>query len=224
MTKKLIIISVISLAIFAVAGFAFFNHSVLAQESCPANTIPGETQATLVGEIMDDGGDPNLEVWFQYGKTSVYGYQTAHQSKYGTGLFCATVYNLEPCTTYYYRAVAKNSAGTSYGDSKSFTTTCSPVLVDIKANGSDGPVTLKYKDYVNLSWTSQNAVSCTASGDWVGSKSISGSQTIQLNQIKNYTFNITCSGQSGQTKTDSVTVKISANPPVVVTKPAIVTY
>ncbi|MDP1614226.1 MAG: hypothetical protein Q8L68_00345, partial [Methylococcales bacterium] len=63
-----------------------------------------------------------------------------------------------------------------------------PPTVDIKANGSDGPITLQYQDYVTLSWTSQNANSCTASGDWSGSKSTSGSQSIQLNQVKTYVF------------------------------------
>jgi len=31
---------------------------------------------------------------------------------------------LSPCTTYYYRAVARNSAGTAYGEIKTFTTSC----------------------------------------------------------------------------------------------------
>lgn len=194
-------------------------------QGCPSNTQVGETQATLVGEITDDGGDPNLEVWFQYGKTTSYGYETSHQSKYGLGLFCATVYNLEPCTTYNYRAVAKNSAGTSYGGNQSFTTTCLPVSVDLKANNSNGPITVSYQSNVTLSWTSENAVSCQASGDWSGTKAVSGSQIVQMNQVKTYTFTLTCKNSTGtKTSADSVTVKVTANPPAVITKPAVVTY
>jgi len=39
------------------------------------------------------------------------------------GIYCLTVSDLSPSTTYYYRAGARNAAGVSYGDVKSFTTT-----------------------------------------------------------------------------------------------------
>jgi len=116
MSQKTIIKIAIFSAIFLIASLIAVNFALA--DNCPLNTEVGETQATLVGEITDDGGDPNLEVWFDYGKSMGYAYQTAHFSKYGTGLFCSTVYNLEPCTTYYYRAVAKNSSGISYVNSR----------------------------------------------------------------------------------------------------------
>ena len=99
------------------------------------------------------------------------------------------------------------------------------VGADLKANNSDGPITLNYRDYVNLSWTSTNAISCQASGDWSGSKSTSGSETIQLNAVKTYTFTITCRNANGiQTKSDSVQVIAIPILPTVITKPAVVTY
>jgi len=185
--------------------------------------------ATLTGEITDDGGDPNLTVWFQYGKTTSYGYETSHQSKTGTGEFNATVSGLENCTTYHYRAAAKHQDfnDTMYGQDKTFTTQCN-VTVDLKANNSDGPVTVAYKDRnsFSLSWTSQNADSCTASGDWSGSKSTSNSygETIQLSQVRTYTFTLTCQN-SGNSASDSVQVILQAPAaPVVVTKGVVVTY
>lgn len=223
MTKNSLIKIAVFSVLFLLAGLIAVSFALA--NVCPSNTTVSETQATLVGEITDDGGDPNLEAWFQYGKTITYGSETTHQSKYGLGLFCTIVYNLEPCTTYHYQAVARNSAGTSYGEDKIFNTTCLPVNVDIKANGSDGPITLSVRDNVALSWTAQNAVTCEASGDWSGSKSFSGSQTIQLNNVKTYTFNLTCRNASGtQTATDSVQVQAKALPPVVITKPAVITY
>jgi len=223
MTKNSVIKIVIFLAIILIASLALVKFALA--DNCPQNTEVSETQAFLVGEITDDGGDPNLEVWFDYGKSMGYAYQTAHFSKYGTGLFCSTIYNLEPCTTYYYRAVAKNSSGTSYGENKTFTTKCAPVSIDIKANGSNGPINLSYKDFVTLSWTSQNAASCQASEDWSGSKSTSDSEMIQLNSVKTFNFTITCKNASQtQTATDSVQVNVSAKPPVVITKPAVVTF
>ena len=165
--------------------------------------------ATFTGEITDDGGDPNLIVWFQYGKTTSYGYETPHQSKYGTGDFTATVSGLENCATYHYRATAKhqNFDDLMYGVDKTFATPCdnSPT-VDIKANNSDGPITTAYNTSANLTWTSQNANSCIASGAWSGSKSTSGSQsTGNLTSSKTYT--ITCSG-SGGSASDSVTINV----------------
>ena len=202
----------------------FLTSFISAQTSCPPNTTVEETQATLVGEVTDDGGDPDLEVWFQYGKTTNYGSETSKASQYGTGIFCATIYSLDPCTLYNYRAVAKNSANTSYGDNKTFTTKC-PVSVDLEANSSDGPITVSYKSNVVLSWTSENASSCQASGDWSGTKATSGSQTIQMSQVKTHTFTLTCKDSSGtKTGTDSVTVNVTPNPPTVITLPAVVTY
>ena len=222
-TKKITPKNILLLTIFL--GGSLILASFTLAVTCPSNTIVGETQATLVGEVIDDGGDPNLEVWFKYGKTINYGLESLHSSRYGIGLFCSTVYNLEPCTTYHYQAVAKNSADTSYGGDKSFTTKCLPVTIDIKVNDSDGPITVSYKDNITLSWSSENSASCQASGDWSGTKAVSGSQVIQMNEVKTNTFTITCQDFTGtKTETDSVTVVVTPYPPVVITKPAIVTY
>jgi len=100
-----------------------------------------------------------------------------------------------------------------------------PPLVDIKVNGSNGPITVSYKNNITLSWSSDNSASCQASGDWSGTKAVSGSQVIQMNEVKTNTFTITCQDSTGtKTDIDSVTVVVTPNPPVVITKPAIVTY
>jgi len=107
--------------------------------------------------------------------------------------------------------------------------------VDLKANGSDGPITVAYqnRNSLNLSWTSQNADSCTASNDaglstWSGSKSppSAGNQTISLSQVRTYTFTLTCQNNtSGNSASDSVQVTLLApGAPVVVTKGVVVTY
>ncbi len=206
---------------------SFAPDSVLATSiGCPFNTEYSFNDATLVGTIDKDGGDPNLEVWFEYGRSGSFGYETSHRFQYGVGDFCEDVFNLQACTTYYYRAVASNSAGVSKGEQKSFTTRCfSPVSVDLKVNNSDGPITRNIRDTITLSWNSENADFCTASGDWFGSKQTSGSQSIQLNNSGTRRFQITCENSlSGTTDTDSVQVFVNAiNPPTVITRPAIIT-
>jgi len=168
--------------------------------------------ATLFGEINDDGGDPNLEVWFEYGTTTSYGFQTPPQSKYGTGEFTATISDLKECTTYHYRAVAKhkNYDDIKYGEDKTFTTPCPEtpeVKVDLKVNGSDGPITVPYNSSATLSWTSNNAQYCQASGDWSGIKGVEGRESTGnlISGPKNYILTCYRNGKSGS---DSVTVYV----------------
>jgi len=202
--KKLIKNNIVILLTFLLGIFISFN-SVLA-ESCPALTTVQGTNVNFVGELTDTGGDAINFVWFEYGQTSMYGQKTTEKTLTQEGVYCISVSGFSPCTTYHYRAVAKNSAGTSYGENKTFTTTCGSTTVDIKANGSDGPVTIPYNNSANLTWTSSNADSCYASNAWSGTKAISGSQsTGSLTSSRTYT--ITCTG-SGGSVSDSVNVNV----------------
>ena len=81
-------------------------------------------------------------------------------------------------------------------------------FVDLKVSGSDGPITVPYNSAVNLSWNSSNVTSCYASGDWSGTKSISGSETVS-SITSQKVFTIHCSGPGGSTS-DSVTVYVSS--------------
>ena len=82
--------------------------------------------------------------------------------------------------------------------------------VNIKANNSDGTITIAYNTSANLTWTSSNANSCYASNNWYGSKSLSGSEsTGSLTYTKVYT--ITCSNNTAFA-TDSVTVHVTSAP------------
>ncbi len=82
-----------------------------------------EDSATLNGSV-----DPNgsyTEAWFEYGTTRSLRYTTDHRSigsfDYSRD-YSIRVYNLSPDTTYYFRAVARNSYGTDYGNILTFTT------------------------------------------------------------------------------------------------------
>jgi hypothetical protein len=86
-----------------------------------------------------------------------------------------------------------------------------PPTVDIKANGSDGPITIPYNTAATLTWTSTNANTCYASGDWSGSKLTSGSEsTGNLTTKLSYTYNITCTGPGGSV---SDSVRVDDDPP-----------
>ena len=83
--------------------------------------------------------------------------------------------------------------------------------VDLKANGSNGPITIPSGSSADLSWTSTNATSCNASGDWSGSKNISGGSQSTGSLNSNSLYSLTCTG-SGGADSDSVTVNVSSEP------------
>ncbi|MCL4405309.1 MAG: fibronectin type III domain-containing protein [Patescibacteria group bacterium] len=82
-----------------------------------------DVSATLSGTVYPNGFD--TVAWFQYGESSILGHSTPAQdvgSVYSMPGFTAVVSNLYPTTTYYYRLVAENAFGTSYGTIQTFNT------------------------------------------------------------------------------------------------------
>ncbi len=74
------------------------------------------------------------------------------------------------------------------------TVTINPVI-NIFTSSSDS---IAVTNSVDLTWTTTNTVSCSASGDWDGSKSLSGSENLILSDVKTYTFILTCRGENPQ--------------------------
>jgi N-acetylneuraminic acid mutarotase len=85
-------------------------------------TNVASSSATLNGSVDPHGLTTN--VYFQYGTTTSYGHTTATQSKTGNTYqnVAANISSLSASTTYHFRMVATNSAGTVYGSDKTFTT------------------------------------------------------------------------------------------------------
>lgn len=110
---------------------------ILFNLSCKDNTIvifsPGITTtavtnilyatATSGGTVTEDGGDPNILKGVCWGTSSgptIENNRTA--DGLGTGQFVSSITGLKPGASYYLRAYATNSAGTSYGSELRFTT------------------------------------------------------------------------------------------------------
>ncbi|MEJ2620381.1 MAG: fibronectin type III domain-containing protein [Candidatus Thiodiazotropha sp.] len=79
------------------------------------------------------------------------------------------------------------------------------VTVDLTAS----PSTISLNGSTTLTWNSTNAESCTASGDWSGSKDLSGTETID-GLTGDRQFTLTCSNAYGSVS-DSVDVTITSS-------------
>lgn len=87
------------------------------------------------------------------------------------------------------------------------------VSADIKANSSDGGITVMYGDSVNLSWSSTGATSCKIDNPWIATieGSAQGSLSMRIAPvafpvIKTDTYWLTCKSASGSTARDSITI------------------
>lgn len=87
-------------------------------------TSISNTAATLNGNVTSDGGANVTERGFMYG-TNANNLTHTVQSGSGTGSFSKEITGLTQSSTYYYKAYATNSEGTTYGEVKSFTPTYS---------------------------------------------------------------------------------------------------
>jgi len=91
------------------------------------------TQAYIAGNnVSNNGGDSNVARGVAFGTAS--NPAAGVSSGTGSGNFDAWLTGLQPNTTYYYRAYATNSAGTSYGNQGSFTTLPNPPSVTISSS------------------------------------------------------------------------------------------
>jgi uncharacterized repeat protein (TIGR01451 family) len=82
---------------------------------------------------------------------------------------------------------------------------------------SANPSSIQRGNSSTLNWSSQYATSCTASGAWSGSKSLSGAETVSPNS--NSTYNLACSGLGGSvTCSASISVTEPGTPNLNITK------
>ena len=76
---------------------------------------------------------------------------------------------------------------------------------------SSSATSVEINNEFTLTWSSTNAASCSASGDWSNTIGTSGSVAITETSPGTKTYNISCSG-GGNTATDSVSVEVTSPP------------
>jgi hypothetical protein len=109
--------------------------------------------------------------------------------------------------------LACTGTGGSVTKSVSVAVASAPVpvpVVSLSTNTTSGTVGVVNPQ---LTWSAINSpTSCTASGDWSGAKSTSGTAVSQgvLNTVKTYTYTLTCLNATGVSSPKSVSVVVSA--------------
>jgi hypothetical protein len=110
--------------------------------------------------------------------------------------------------TYRYTVRCANAAGSTNSDSVVVTVLQQPPILDLKVDGSDGPITRVSPASFTLSWTSQYALSCSAGssdGSWTGNVTLTGTRTFSDVAAGNRSYTLTCSNGSGPVS-DTVSV------------------
>lgn len=93
-------------------------------ETKPASNV-SLSSVRLNGDVIDDGGCADMELWFDWGRTTKYTNKTSVIERRTLGRYSQKIAGLSPCTTYHFRAAVKNNTKkTSYGQDKTFTTEC----------------------------------------------------------------------------------------------------
>lgn len=118
-------------------------------------SLLASTQATLNGLVDAVGLYEVTTRGFQFGATTSYGMTSAEAGTFATGPFAATVSGLTCGTTYFVRAYATSSAGSTYGATKVFSLLC-PFVLSYGA-GAHG----------SISGISPQSVQMGQSGTWV---------------------------------------------------------
>jgi len=156
--------------------------------STSSATSVSSSSATLNGALTSMGGAFACTVYFQYGATASYGSTTGTQTKSSNGAFSQSITGLSPGTTYHYRAVASNSAGTVYGADTAFSTETAPTLptANFTANVTSGiaPLAVRFTDTstgdpTSWSWTFGDGATSTEQ-HLVHTYTVSGTYTVSL--------------------------------------------
>lgn len=196
-----------------------YNNAQLSVSTFSATNV-NFSSATLNGSVNSNNynnqynNNSSTNTWFEYGTNYNLG-NTTPQNYSGSysNSFSQSITGLQQNTIYYFRAVARNSQGTVYGNILSFTTNGN----NIQINGAQPTVVLS-ADQTNvgfngstiLRWYTNYTSSCTAtngSAGWAGPKSIGPGSFFTGSLTGTSTYILTCTNGYGSA-TDSVTVNV----------------
>lgn len=213
----------IAVLVFACLASLSFGAAVFAQTASQVQTNSAtniQNNSVVLNGYLSYYGGSNTTVYFQYGTTSSYGYQTNPLTENAVSNFSQSVTGLTPNTTYHYRAVAQSGSGTTYGLDMTFYT-----------NGSNGggSATVTANAGPSLYLTSgQNAILQGSAYDSMGylltyywsctGGTLSSFNIIQPNYTApyistptTYTCTLTATDSSGNSNSSSTIIYLNSN-------------
>jgi hypothetical protein len=195
-------------------------------------TSVGPTTATATGTVNPNGQATTW--WVEYGTSTSYGSKTSNVnagSGTGNGAVSASLTSLAAGTTYHYRVVASNAAGTARGSDGIFTTSAAPVAVTGAAtsvtptsatlNGSvdpNGRATTWYFEYgASTSYGTKTAVKDAGSG---GSASGVSAGVASLARGRLYHYRLVATSDAGTSRGADQTFSTVGAPSVATDAPS----
>jgi hypothetical protein len=109
--------------------------------------------------------------------------------------------------TYTYSLTCSNASGTSKPTAATLTVTAASAPAAPSMNLAT--TSLVVGSSTTITWVSNNATSCTASGSWSGTLPTSGTQTLTPTSVGTYTFSLTCANAGGNSKPTAETLTVS---------------
>jgi phosphodiesterase/alkaline phosphatase D-like protein len=193
-----------------------------------------QTSATLEATVNPEGGAVS-DCHFDYGSTSSYGSSAPCVSLPGSGTspvaVSASVAGLSANTTYYFRVVATNSGGPSYGSEQTFNTLPNPPSVltgaasavartsatlEATVNPEGGAVSDCHFDYGSTSSYGSSAPCVSRPGSGTSPVAVSAS-VAGLSANTTYYFRVVATNSGGTSYGSEQNVNTLPNPPSVLT-------
>ena len=122
--------------------------------------------------------------------------------------------NIPAGVNYDYTVTCQNAAGATASDTVRIVVVAPPI-VDVKVNGSEGPLNFTEPAGFNVTWSSTNAASCVALNNLSGLIANNGSRAFSNILQGAYRYTVQCINTAGMSAIDSVLVNVNPLPPVV---------
>lgn len=113
---------------FAISGNAFAQSATASPAATTLNATFITSSYALLQSYVNPNNTGDTSRWFEWGTSpSSLIYSVGQATQYVPANATEAIASLTPSTTYYYRIAARNSAGTVYGETLSFTTMGIPI-------------------------------------------------------------------------------------------------
>jgi hypothetical protein len=216
------------------------TFTTLSATGAPVVTTNPATTVASFSAMLNGSLDPHgltTSVSFQYGTTTSYGSTNTNQAKSGNTYqsVAANISGLTASTTYHFRIVATNSAGTRYGSDRTFTTlsaTGPPVVTTSPAtfiasfsatlNGLLDPHGLTTSVHFQYGPTTSYGLTAAAPSQTGNTfRNVSANiSSLSANHIYHYRIVATNSAGPSLGSDSTFTTLTATGPPVVTTSPA----